>query len=224
MFNEAVFFLHILAALLFLALAVRMGLAALSVYVALSGVLANLFVVKQIELFGLHATASDVFAVGGILGLNLIQELFGRESAKRTVRASLIALVLFACMSQIHLLYLPSSSDATQGAFDSILRAAPRIMAASIGVYAFVQRVDIFFFTLLKRVIGRFEVRVLLSLLLSQALDTALFSFFGLYGLVEGLLEIMLVSYAVKCAIIACSSPLAAFFKRIPKEANGVSV
>ena len=71
--NETIFFLHIFSALLFLALAIRLGKMALGVYVALSGVLANLFVVKQIELFGLHATASDVFAVGGILGLNLLQ-------------------------------------------------------------------------------------------------------------------------------------------------------
>lgn len=144
--NEALFFFHVLAALVFLGLAVRMGKMALGVYVALSGVLANLFVVKQIELFGLHATASDVFAVGGILGLNLLQELFGIQAAKQAVRASLFALVLFACMSQIHLLYNPSLFDVTQGAFTAILVAAPRIVAASIGVYALVQRVDILFF------------------------------------------------------------------------------
>lgn len=222
--NESLFFLHMLAALLFLALAVRMGKTALGIYVALSGVLANLFVVKQIELFGLHATASDVFAVGGILGLNLLQELFGIQAARRAVWASLSALVFFACMSQIHLLYSPSSFDATQGAFAAILGAAPRIVAASIGVYALVQRVDILFFSLLKRGISHFGARVFLSLLLSQALDTALFSFFGLYGLVVGLFEIMLVSYGVKCAVIACSSPLAALLKRFSRESYGVSV
>lgn len=222
--NEAIFFLHILAALLFLALAVRLGKMALGVYVALSGVLANLFVVKQIELFGLHATASDVFAVGGILGLNLLQELFGRESAKKTVVASLAALVLFACMSQIHLFYEPSGADATHNAFKAILSPAPRIVAASIGVYYFVQRVDILFFSFLKRGVERFGIRVLFSLLLSQALDTALFTFLGLYGLVEGLAEILLVSYAVKCAVIACSSPIAALLKRFFKEASNVPV
>ena len=222
--NEALFFLHILAALLFLALAVRMGKTALGVYVALSGVLANLFVVKQIGLFGLHATASDVFAVGGILGLNLLQELFGIQAAKQAVRASLIALLFFACMSQIHLFYLPSPFDSTQAAFTAILGTAPRIVAASIGVYALVQRADILFFSFLKRGISHFGTRIFLSLLLSQALDTALFSFFGLYGLVVGLFEIMLVSYGVKCAVIACSSPIAALLKRFSKEAYGVSV
>ncbi len=222
--NEALFFLHIGAALLFLGLAVRMGKMALGIYVAISGVLANLFVVKQIELFGLHATASDVFAVGGILGLNLLQELFGVQAARQAVRASLSVLVLFACMSQIHLLYLPSPFGATQEAFVSILGTAPRIVAASIAVYALVQRADILFFAFLKRGIAHFGARVFASLLLSQALDTALFSFFGLYGLVEGLFEIMLVSYGVKCAVIACSSPLAALLKRFSKEPYGVSV
>lgn len=222
--NEPIFFLHIFAALVFLAISVRFGKMALGIYVALSGVLANLFVVKQIDLFGLHATASDVFAVGGILGLNLLQELFGAQAAKKAIRASLAALVLFACMSQIHLLYVPNASDGVHSAFVSILSSAPRIVAASIGVYYLVQRLDVVFFTLLKRFVQRFEIRVLLSLLLSQALDTALFSFFGLYGLVESIFEIMLVSYAVKCLVIACSSPLAAFLKRFHKEAYDVPV
>ena len=128
-------------------------------------------------------------------------------------------------MSQIHLLYLPSPADHVQEAFSSILSAAPRIVLASIGVYAFVQRIDILIFSLLSRRIARFGVRVLLSLLISQAIDTALFSFFGLYGLVDRLIEIMLVSYAVKCAVIACSSSVASIMKRfVKKEASHVSI
>ena len=177
--NEAIFFAHILAALLFLGLCVRFGKMALGVYVALSGVLANLFVVKQIHLFGLHATASDVFAIGGILGLNLLQELFGGDAAKKAVQASLAALLFFACMSQLHLFYAPVEFDSTQVAFEAILSSAPRIVAASIGVYYLVQRSDVLFFGALKRAIGSFGVRVLVSLFFSQALDTALFSFFG---------------------------------------------
>jgi len=117
-------------------------------------------------------------------------------------------------MSEIHLLYIPSASDMAQVPFALILGATPRIVAASIGVAYLVQRLDVILFSWLQRWVRLFGLRVLLSLLVSQAVDTALFSVLGLYGLVEGLFEIILVSYAIKCAIIASSSPLAALLKR----------
>lgn len=216
--NEVIFGLHILADLVFLALAVRYGKTALGIYIALSGILANLFVVKQIQLFGLMATASDVFAVGGIFALNLLQELHGQQAANRATIASLGALVFFAFMSQIHLSYIPSPHDATHVAFHSVLSSTPRIVAVSIGVYYLVQRLDLLFFGALKSFIAQFEIRVLASLLVSQALDTALFSFFGLYGIVDALFQIMIISYAIKCVVILCSSPLASVLKRFVRR------
>jgi queuosine precursor transporter len=219
--NESLFCIHILTVLIFLGIAVRLGQHALMVFVALSGLFANLFVLKQTVLFGLHVTCSDVFTVGGILGLNLLQELFGRAAAQKAVRISLFALLLFVAMSQIHLLYTPSPFDQMQGAYRSILSNAPRIVGASIGVYYLVQCFDVLFFGFLKGLIPNLAWRLALSLTVSQAIDTVLFSFFGLYGLVASMLDIILISFAVKCTIIACSSPVAAFFKRFnPREAE----
>lgn len=212
--NEAIFLIHICLVLLFLGLALRLGRGGLTAYVCLSAVLANFFVVKQMELCGFHVTCSDVFAVGSILGLNLMQEIHGREAARDAMRTSLACLVFFACMSQIHLLYRPSPFDAAHDAYRAILSCAPRIVAASIGVYYIVQRFDLMFFALLKKIFPSLGVRLGVALLASQALDTALFSFFGLYGLVSSLMDIMAISFLVKCSIIACGSPIAAFLRR----------
>lgn len=218
--NEILFFSHILIVLAFLGLAVRQGLGALTVFVALSSVLANLFVVKQMTLFGLQVTCSDVFAVGGLLGLNLISEFYGKENARRAVLASFIGLILFVVMSQIHLFYVPSPFDQTHDAFVRILRPAPRIVAASVAVFFLVQQIDIFIFARLRRWGGPLGVRLMLALFISQGIDTILFSFFGLYGLVASIFDVILVSWIVECAIIACSSPIAAFFQRFSvKEA-----
>lgn len=217
--NQILFFLHILAVLGFLWFAVRLGKSALTAFIALCGVLANLFVVKQIELFTLQVTCSDVFAIGGILGLNLLQELYGRSSAKRASGTALLALVFFACMAQIHLLYTPSHFDQTQGSFFSILSSSPRIIAASCFVYYLVQRLDIVWFALLKKFLPFLALRIFISLILSQALDTVLFSFLGLYGIVSSLFDIIIMSFAVKCTVIACSSPIASLLKRAHREA-----
>lgn len=219
--NEAIFLIHILLVLFFLGLAVRLGSGALFVYVAFSGVLANLFVVKQMVLFGLHVTCSDVFAISGILGLNLLQELYGKATAARAIRYSLFSLILFVFMSQVHLCYVPSIYDRSHESFQLILNQTPRIVTASLVVYYTVQRFDLVFFAFLKRWVDRFGLRVMISLLVSQCLDTVLFSFLGLYGIVESVFDIILVSFTIKCLIILCSSPAAVFCKRyIWKEAQ----
>lgn len=213
--NELCFLFHVGAVIAFVLLALRMGRGALVALIALLGVLANLFVVKQMSLFGFSVTCSDVFAVGGILSLNLLQEYFGKERAKQAVQISLFSLVFFALMSQIHLFYLPTALDTTQGAFSAIFSSSPRIICASIATFYLVQQFDVRFFGLLK---GKLPVRIAISLLISQLLDTTLFSLLGLYGLVESLFDIILVSFLIKCIIIAVNAPFVAFSKRFVKN------
>lgn len=213
--NEIFFLIHTLLMIGFVFGALRLGKSGLVALIALQGVLANLFVIKQISLFGFSVTGTDVFAIGGIFSLNLLQEYFGKEAAREAVKISFLTLLFFAFMAQMHLLYFPTEFDQTQGAFQEIFSHSMRIVAASIGTFYLVQRFDVWFFGRLK---GVFPFRVALSLLVSQALDTLLFSFLGLYGLVESLFDIFWVSFMVKCLIIAGSSPFVIFAKRIVKR------
>ena len=215
--NEILFFAHTLIVVAFALLALRLGKNALIAFIALQGILANVFVVKQISLFGFCVTCSDVFAIGGILSLNLLQEYFGKEAAKESIRLSLLTLVFFALMSQIHLFYNPSVSDQTHNAFQMIFSSTPRIVFASIGTFYLVQSMDVRLFPFLR---GIFPVRVAISLLFSQLIDTALFSFLGLYGLVESVFDIIFMSFLIKCIIIAISSPFVLFSKRMVKHVS----
>jgi uncharacterized integral membrane protein (TIGR00697 family) len=185
--------------------------------ISLMAVLANLFVIKQISLFGFSVTSSDVFAVGSILGLNILQEYHGKEEARRASIASLIALIFFILVSQIHLIYTPLSIDTTQSAFERILSTAPRICFASLAVYFFVQRVDIHLFSWFKKLFSGkfFSMRVGLSLMISQWIDTVLFSFFGLYGLVDTIFDVIVLSFTIKCIVIAMGMTLTAFVRRL---------
>lgn len=213
--NELLFFFHIFLVVGFALISLRLGQVALIAFITLQGVLANLFVVKQMELFGFAITCSDVFAVGGILSLNLLQEYFGREAANYATRLSLGALLFFAIMSQIQLLYIPTEMDGTQIAFETVLSSAFRIAAASLATFYLVQQVDVRLFGLLK---GSLPVRIATSLVCSQALDTVLFSFLGLYGLVESVWSIILLSFLIKCVVISVSAPFVIFAKRMVKH------
>ncbi len=218
--NEIFFLMHILLVIGFSIGAVRLGANALAALVALEGVLANLFVVKQMELFGLTVTCSDVFAIGSILGLNLLQEHFGKEAAQKTIKVSFFSMIFFVLVSQIHLWYAPAPADRTHSAFEAILSSAPRIVLASVFVYYLVQKIDVALFGRLKNWFGgrRLGLRMGISLLFTQFIDTVLFSFLGLYGLVASMFDVIAVSFLVKCLIIGGCAPLAALSRRFVKD------
>jgi uncharacterized integral membrane protein (TIGR00697 family) len=214
--NEILFIFHVLLAIAFGFTALRMGQAALTAWVALQAVLANLFVIKQIPFFGLHASCSDVFAIGSILGLNLMREYYGNEASKKALWTCVFSMVFFATMAQVHLFYQPSFFDFAHPSYEVILGSSTRLLAASLGTFFIVQQTDLRLFSLLKT---RFPfmpltVRSGLCLTSTQLLDTVLFTFFGLWGLAYQLFDIILVSFLVKLAVIACMSPLVHFSKR----------
>jgi uncharacterized integral membrane protein (TIGR00697 family) len=60
---------------------------------ALLAVIANLFVLKQTVLFGLHVTCSDVYVIGSMLSLNLLQEHYGQREGQRAIWITFLAMV-----------------------------------------------------------------------------------------------------------------------------------
>lgn len=223
--NELLFALHCGLVVIFVLIALRIGKEALIGWVAVQALLANLLVTKQITLFGCNATGSDVFAVGSILTLNLLQEYYGKQQAKKAVWLTFLAMAFLAVMSQIHLLYHPSSYDTAQEAFVKIFSAAPRLLFASLAVSFLVQQIDIRIFGFLKRKLSKTALpwRNAISLTLSQLLDTVLFTLIGLYGLVDSLFEIIVISFILKMVVISVLSPLTAFSKRLlPDEISKV--
>lgn len=213
--NEILFLLQMLLIVGFALGALKLGQGALFAWVAIQALVANLFVLKQITLFGFNVTASDAFAIGSLLGLNFLQEYFGKEEAQKATWVCFYFMLFFAVVSQLHLLYQPSPHDTSQLAFSTLLSPSPRLFLASMGVFFIVQRIDIRFFSFLKSTFpsASFAVRSAVALILSQFLDTVLFSFAGLYGMVASITDIILISYAVKLAVIFCVTPVVRWVK-----------
>lgn len=213
--NEIIFFIQVSTIIAFAFGARKLGKGALTAWVAVQALIANLFVVKQITLLGFEVTASDAFAIGSLLGLNFLQEYFGEDEAKRATWVCFFFMFFFAVVSQIHLLYQPSPYDTTQAAFLQILSPSPRLFLASMGVFFIVQQIDVRFFAFLKSRFLRwgFAARASIALIVSQFLDTFLFSFAGLYGMVASIVDIIIVSFVVKLVVIFLMAPLLKWVK-----------
>lgn len=187
--------------------------------ISLQAVIANLFVLKQINLFGLNATCADAFVIGSVLGINLLQEYYGKEIADKTVIISFFAMLFYMVVSFVHMLYIPNTFDWANNYFSELLKFAPRISIASFASYLISVKFNNFIYKFLENKLNNkyFLFRNLASIILSQALDTIIFSFLGLYGLVGNILQVMLVGFSLKLIVIFISTPLLSFVKNILK-------
>lgn len=188
---------------------------ALASFVCLMSIFANIFVAKQIPLFGLHVTATDSLSIGTSLGLNLLQEYFGRALARKVIVLSFAAGILCTLFSQLHLLYTPSFFDSAHSHYQAIFGIMPRIMLASFTTYLIVQYMETLVYAWLqKQLPAALLTRNFCSIACCQLLDTVLFSFLGLYGSVEHIWHIVMVSYTIKMIVLSLSTPFLWFCKK----------
>lgn len=224
--NELIFSIHIFVVAGTVLGALWLGKEALVVLIALYAILSNVFVTKQIILFGLQATPTDALTIGIVLSLNLLQEYYGQSITKKAIWISFAGSLVFTLLSQLHLIYLPSSFDTTQNHALSLFGVMPRIMVASLFTYLVVQRIDCRLYEFLKKRLSgnHLIVRNYGSVLVSQLIDTGLFSFLGLYGIVDSILPVICISYSIKLIVIFVATPFLWFSKKIMLVKNYESI
>ncbi len=219
--NESIFFLHLFFVLGFLWIALKRGKETLYLFVVLQVVFANLFLVKQMRLFGWDVTCSDVYAVGALLGLNCIREIYGAKKAQTAISLSFLALLFFLCMSKVHLFYLPNCFDTTHDAFSKIFSSTARIVLASLSVFYLVQKFDAWLYGFLKKhKENLFFLRMNGSLLCSQFLDTVAFTMLGLLGVVGSVVDVIFVSFAIKAVVIFLYGTFLPFLQPLIRRAD----
>jgi len=218
--NELYFLIQVITVLLFSFGALRLGHGALTTAVTVQALIANLFVLKQIHFLGFEVTCSDAFAVGSILSLNLLREYFGKKAATKAISICFFFMIFFVAVSQVQLIFSPGPHDTAQFAYAKLLTPAPRLLFASLIAFFLVQHLDVRCFGWISRILPRssFPLRSSLSLTLSQLVDTILFSFLGLYGIVNSILDIILISFLIKACVIFTLGPLMGLMRRwIPR-------
>ncbi|AHK63234.1 queuosine precursor transporter [Chlamydia avium] len=213
--NEVIFFAQAsLIIILGITFASR-SIAWLTAWLSTLSIIMNVFVLKQIILYGLEVTSADVYLIGMLSSLNYSRELYGRNKVNEAMFGSWIITVAFLIITQLHLALIPSSNDVSQPHFIALFSPTLRLIIASLITLICVQTIDLVIFTYLKKLFHNkaFGTRSALSLILSQILDTLLFSFLGLYGLVANLAHVMLFAFITKMFIIILSIPMVSLGK-----------
>ena len=186
-------------------------------FVGLFVVLMNLFVLKQVKLFGLEATTADALSIAAGLGLNLLREYGSAALARRAIWLSFAMAATTAVLGLAVVAFDPSPHDQGHTMVAGLFVPSLRILLASLVTFVSCERLEVLLFGWLKRCFASraLGTRHVFSLMVSQTLDTFLFSWLGLSGVVEPLWEIAFVSLAMKFVAIAISGPFMSLSKRL---------
>lgn len=210
MLNEMLFLIAMLGVAAMAIWASRQGREALVVFIVLQALFANLLVLKQISLFGLNATCSDMFSVGGFLALHWIQERYGDEAATQAIHLSFGGLLFYLFCSQVQIHYTPSPSDTAHFAYSTLFTPAPRLLIASLLAYYLSQHLNRYCYRLART---SWPTASLLwvsmgCVAIAQAADTLLYAYIGLYHYIDHLPEVIFISYLIKMLCTTTLTPL----------------
>jgi uncharacterized integral membrane protein (TIGR00697 family) len=210
--NELLFIFHIAFSGLITLWALHIGKEALIALIALQGLIANLLISKQIELVGFEVTTTDVCMINAVIGLNFLQEFYGSLWAKKAIRISLASSCWSLGILFFHLKYLPSPNDYADSHMQVIFAILPRIVLASISVSWAIQYLErkLYAFIKVKFPKASFTLRNCVSIALTQTLDTLIFSFVGLWGIVASLENVIVMSLVAKALVLLVASPFMA--------------
>jgi queuosine precursor transporter len=179
----------------------------IALYIACE-LIANITANKTITLLGMSAPGGVFIYALTFTLIDLVNEHFGKQGARRVIYAAFAANILFALYSAF-IIVLPSPAFFTgQEAFARVLGSTPRIVAASLLAYIVSSLIDVEVFDTWKRKIGGYKwARVLASNAVSTAVDSSLFVALA-FGGVLPLVPLIVGQYMFKMAITVVSVPL----------------
>ena len=178
-------------------------------YIAVSIVLMNIFVMKQVDVFGLEATLGNVLYASIFFATDLLSEHYGKEKAFKAVRVGFFFAVFAMVMAQFALRYGPSEFDFAQESFSTLFTLTPRIVLASLFTYLITQNLDIWLYHAIKKRTGEkyLWLRNNASTLISQFIDSFAFTYLAFYGVFDVLHEIALFTFIIKMVIAVLDTP-----------------
>lgn len=187
------------------------GVEGLIAWVVIAAIIANVQVIKLVEIFGLTTTLGNIVYAGSFLATDVIGELWGPKRARRTVLLGLCAIFCATVLMNLALQFEPSAIDESQGALALIFGLLPRIAAASAIAYAVSQLHDVWAFAWWRKTApGKLWLRNLASTTVSQLLDTVVFTLLAFAGTVPTavLIEIVITTYVFKLLVAVLDTPM----------------
>lgn len=224
MHNELIWIGSALLNFLLLILIYRIfGKNGLLVWIGMSTVVANIQVLKMVELFGITATLGNIIYGTIFLATDIINEKHGKEEARKAVWLGFFTLLTMTILMQIALLYEPSEVDVVHGSLKTLFDLVPQVAIGSLLAYLVSQSIDVHVFHKLKLITkGKHLWLRNCFTAISQLLDTTVFCLIAFWGILQSdfnvWMEIFLTTYFIKFLVAIIDTPFMYLARKINKD------
>jgi hypothetical protein len=209
------------------------GKTGLYIWTAMAIIVANIQVMKTIQVFGFVTALGNIIYGSTFLVTDILCENHDKKDARRAVWIGFFVLITVTILMQLCLLFVPDASDSLSPALSQIFGFLPRITIASLTAYIISQNFDVWLYNKIKQSTkGKFLwLRNNGSTMVSQLLDNIIFTwiaFIGLFGLFGWqqlfewpiIISIFLTSYVMKWIVSALDTPFLYLAKKLKQNAN----
>lgn len=220
--NELLFFLAIIAAFSCVVLVGRwFGEPGLVAWVAISTVLANIILPKQITLFGLDVTLGNVMFSSTYLCTDILSERVGLKRSRRAVFVGLASALFFIGLSQFALWFVPNDFDMAHLAMKELFTISVRVTAASVLMFFLANLCDVYLFeSLRKKYPEKLWLRNNVSTIVCNCVENFALMLLGFWGIYD--FKTCMIIAAGTCVIEAivgiCDTPFVYIGRKLFKE------
>ena len=195
------------------------GKTGLYVWTALAVILANIQVMKTIQIFGLVTALGNVIYSSLFLVTDILNENHSKKDAQKAVWIGFFVLIITTIIMQISIQFIPDESDFLSEHIVAIFSVLPRIAFASLLAYLISQSHDVWFFAKLKKKHNKkyLWLRNNLSTITSQLVDNTIFTLIAFIGVFawDVIIQIFLTSFILKVIVAACDTPFVYLSRKI---------
>ena len=188
-------------------------------WVGVSSILANLLLLKSVDILGIGATLGNVLFASNFLATDMLTENYGYKDAKKAVRFGIFSVLFFMLATQVALLFVPNASDFAQDSFKLLFSFVPRISIASVSMFAVSNFVDIRLYEFLRVKSGgkKMWLRNNLCTIVSNGGENFLFYLIAFAGTmpISTILMMALSATIIEVIIAICDTPFLYISKKI---------
>ena len=210
--NEALFIVTLFVTMSLCYLVFRFfGRIGLIAWIAFAVILANLEVLKVVDLFGIETCLGNILFGTIYLAMDVLVECYGRQTATRALYAGFVVFAVFTLLTQLDIMFIPTESDFISPAFQQLFEMVPRMCLASIASYLIGNFIDIRLYAWFQRRQGekRMWLRSNATKLFVQFLDNVILfmiAYVGVYDL-SLIITLSITAWIVEFIVTVCDTP-----------------
>lgn len=181
----------------------------LFIWMTLSVVICNIQTVKLSEILSYTTSLGNISYGSIFLTSDILSEMYGEKECQKSIILSFIGMIIFTILMTIFLQYIPSKTDTMQSSLEMVFSFMPRITLGSLTAYLLSQLIDARLYKVLKKKFNKVWISNNVSTLISQSIDTLVFTTISFLGVISfnELLELMTTMLIVKYIIAFLDTP-----------------